>query len=122
MHEGEHSSVSRPFAVQTDRWPVFPAFLPDVPDGEKKLCAVVGNCLQEVSPLCAAGFSAACKQDLIFIVWDRREEEAARKVLRGHREGERERKKKKKREKESERGEVSIQECAWASLGLTQPR
>lgn len=24
--------------------------------------------------------------------------------------------------RERERGEVSIQECAWASLGLTQPR
>lgn len=62
----------------------------------KKLPAVVGNCLQEVSPLCAAGFSAACKQGLIFIVWDRREEEAVRKVLRGHGEGKREREKRKK--------------------------
>lgn len=47
-----------------------------------------------------------------------REEQGGGEVLWGH--GERERAL--ERAKERERSEVSIQECAWASLGLTQPR
>lgn len=45
----ERSSISRPFAVQRDRWPVFPAFLPDVPDRDRSslllLATVSRKCL-----------------------------------------------------------------------------
>lgn len=86
------------------------SFLLSVPDSGHRNhfhVAVVGNCLQEVSPLCLAllDFSAVRKQPLLFIVWALREEEEA-----GRCHG------------DTERGEVSVQECAWASLGSTRPR
>lgn len=97
----------------------FPAFLSGALDTETSPCCCWQPSPGSVSPLRrAAHFSAARKQALLFIGRGRE----------GGREGEAEGKEEgavgthREREKESERGEVSTQECAWASLGLTQPR
>lgn len=70
--------------------------------GSSSTAAVVGNRLQEVSPLYA--FSAARKQALLFIVWVEREGGRegggeVGKVLWGHKEREREGERERERER-----------------------
>lgn len=58
----------------------FLLFLPDCGFRNHLHVAVVGNCLQEVSPLCLVllDISAVRKQPLLFIVWALRVEEVGR--------------------------------------------
>ncbi|CAB1434749.1 unnamed protein product [Pleuronectes platessa] len=111
--EKRSSSIRAGHWLQINTHVQFPAPLPDSPDWENQPPAVAGNRLQEVSPLCSLA-SLLLVNKLFYSL-------SALEGLSG----------------EAGRycgdtvsvgggvvvaAEVSAQECAWASLGLTQPR
>lgn len=117
------------FAVQTDKWPAS--------------CFPLGDARDPAPPLLLlATVSRKCLPTLLFLLrvnklfyslsglrerevggrWRRRRGEVAVGTREREREWDGGRERASEREGERERGEVSIEECAWASLRLTQPR